>query len=315
MFYQKRLTAIWPATSISFIQTFAQLELKTQSQFHSDQRSSLHLYVRQRLGLHRALPGHHEATLFVARYQLTVRFQIGGDGFKDFLLRIHYRIGNAREALNVYQITRHRALGWCQYLHLFRCRGTHDHRFRQNATHFGRFQVTEGHHHAILHLLDRHELDQTGNDGTWVRLAAIDLLHVQTVGIGMPGYFHDPSNAHIQSADIDRWFFSRCCCCRLLPFTGRFLFFRFFLLGLFVFVGLFRCLCGFSGRCFAWFLFHLRLRCCPCCWWRSCLGFHHYRSRPGSCTYFFWGRHRDLYLALCNLQVDQLLPVGFNLRA
>lgn len=54
--------------------------------------------------------------------------------------------------------------------------GAHEHTLGQDASHFGRFQIAHEDGHSILHLLQRHVLNQTTDNGARPSLTQVHLF-------------------------------------------------------------------------------------------------------------------------------------------
>lgn len=62
--------------------------------------------------------------------------------------------------------------------------GTH-HAVAHDLAHLGGLEVAAHQHAAVQHLVLGHELDQAGDDLPRLALAAVNLLQVQRVGVGV----------------------------------------------------------------------------------------------------------------------------------
>lgn len=102
-----------------------------------------------------------------------------------------------------------------------RARRAEKHTVALNATHGDRLQVTDADHPAIAHLVHRYKLDESRkNRARTIRLAKVDLLEVERVGVGVALDLHDLADTHIDHAWLRR--------CRLSCGSLALLLFRLF---------------------------------------------------------------------------------------
>ena len=138
----------------------------------------------------------------VCRFQLVVCLQLGLNGVEYLVLRVQLGRRLTVVAFDDDAVADGRAGRRIKEFDFLRAARAQNHALGEHVPQLGRLQVAQQQDKSVLHLVDGHVFDEAAHHGASLALAHINLLDIQSIGIGMLLHLHNFAHSNVQVGDV-----------------------------------------------------------------------------------------------------------------